>query len=168
MSAADVLSTAVAAGIAISVDSTDLVLEAASMPPAGVLDALLRHKPEIMALLRLGWDGWSAEGWDAFFNERAGIAEFDGGLSRSEAEHQAFACCVVEWLNRNPVTSPLGRCLACGDREYGYDPLLPYGVEPTGHAWLHSRCWEAWHAARKTEAVAALQAMGIGKPSAAE
>jgi hypothetical protein len=60
------------------------------------------------------------------------------------------------------------RCLACGGREYGYDPLLPYGVEPTGHAWLHSRCWEAWHAARKREAAAALKAMGVGKPTATE
>jgi hypothetical protein len=51
----------------------------------------------------------------------------------------------------------------CGDREYGYDPLLPYGVEPTGHAWLHSRCWEAWHAARKGEAAAALKAMGVDR-----
>jgi hypothetical protein len=63
----------------------------------------------------------------------------------------------------NPVTSPPGRCLACGDREYGYDPLAPYGVEPTGHAWLHSRCWEAWHAARKREAAAALKAMGVDR-----
>ena len=47
-------------------------------------------------------------------------------------------------------------------------PLLPYGVEPTGHAWLHSRCWEAWHAARKREAAAALKAMGVGKPMATE
>jgi hypothetical protein len=60
------------------------------------------------------------------------------------------------------------RCLACGGREYGYDPLLPYGVEPTGHAWLHSRCWEAWHAGRKREAAAALKAMGVGKPTATE
>jgi hypothetical protein len=43
--------------------------------------------------------------------------------------------------------------------------LLPHGVEPTGHAWLHSRCWPAWHVARKAEAVAALKAMGIA-PSA--
>ena len=28
--------------------------------------------------------------------------------------------------------------LPVGDREYGYDPLVPYGVEPAGHAWLHS------------------------------
>ena len=58
--------------------------------------------------------------------------------------------------------------LPVGDREYGYDPLVPYGVEPTGHAWLHSRCWEAWHAARKREAAAALEAMGVGKPTATD
>ncbi|MFZ1814402.1 MAG: hypothetical protein WBO55_19480 [Rhizobiaceae bacterium] len=21
----------------------------------------------------------------------------------------------------------------------------PHGVEPTGHVWLHSRCWPSWH-----------------------
>ena len=59
------------------------------------------------------------------------IAEFDGGLPRSAAEAQAFACCVAEWLNRNPARSPTGRCLGCGDREHAHDPLLPYGVGPT-------------------------------------
>ena len=34
--------------------------------------------------------------------------------------------------------------------------LLPYGTEPTGHAWLHSRCWEVWHANRKSKAVTIL------------
>jgi hypothetical protein len=111
-----------------------------------------------------------------FFDERAGVAEFDGGLPCSDAEVQAFArCviewlnrnpvtsrCVIEWLNRNPVTSPRGRCVACGVCEYGYDPLVPYGAEPIGHAWLHSRCWKAWYTARKRGAVAALRAMGIG------
>jgi hypothetical protein len=57
---------------------------------------------------------------------------------------------------------------ACGAPEYVYDPLLPYGIGSTGHAWLHSRCWEAWHAARKREAAAALKAMGVGKPTATE
>jgi hypothetical protein len=103
-----------------------------------------------------------------FFDERASIAEFDGGVPRSDAEARAFACCIVEWLNRNPARSPPGRCLACGGRQHGHDPLLPYGVEPTGHAWLHSRCWEAWYAARKREAIAALKAMGVGKLTATE
>jgi hypothetical protein len=38
--------------------------------------------------------------------------EFDGGLPRAEAEGQAFACCVVEWLNRNP-TAFGSRTLPC-------------------------------------------------------
>ena len=129
-----------------------------------MLDALSRHKAEIVALLRPGRDGWSAEDWQVYFDERAGIAEFDGGLPRAEAEAQAFECCVVEWLNRNPICSPPGRCLGCGDREDAHDQLLPYGTEPTGHAWLHSRCWEAWHARRKAEATAALSSLGIHAP----
>jgi len=102
MSAAEALRAARAAGIHLGIDSDDLVLEASLPPPAAVLDALSRHKAEIVELLEPGRDGWSTEDWQVFFDERAGIAEFDGGLPRAEAEAQAFACCVAEWLNRNP------------------------------------------------------------------
>jgi hypothetical protein len=47
----------------------------------------------LIAMLRPRRDGWSADDWQAFFDERAGITEFDGGLSRAEAEAQALACC---------------------------------------------------------------------------
>ena len=77
MKAVDALERAWAVGIKLAVDGDNLVLEAASRPPAGVLDALARHKAEIVALLR--GDGWSAKDWQAFFDERAGIAEFHGG-----------------------------------------------------------------------------------------
>ena len=105
-----------------------------------------------------------AEDWQVFFEERAGIIEFDGGRPRAEAEVQTFAYCVIEWLNRNPERSPAGCCLGCGDREHAHDPLLPYGVEPNGHAWLHSRCWPAWYEARKAKAISALATMGIIAP----
>jgi hypothetical protein len=82
-------------------------------------------------------------------------------LPRIQAEGQAFGCCVAQWLNRNPARSQSGCCLACGDRDHPDDPLLPYGVELTGHAWLHRCCWPAWYAGRKSDAVAALAAMGI-------
>ena len=43
------------------------------------------------------------------------IAEYDGGLSRAEAEKRAFKHCVAEWLYRNPVTSDADDgCLVCG------------------------------------------------------
>jgi hypothetical protein len=162
MNAIDALKVAHAADIKIALDGDDLALTAASEPPTPVLDALTRHKREIVALLRPDPDGWTAD-WQVYFDERSGIAEFDGGLTRADAETQAFQCCVVEWLNRNPVSSPPGRCLGCGGRENTTDRLLPYGTEQTGHAWLHSRCWEAWHANRKAKAVAILSlTLGAG------
>jgi hypothetical protein len=65
------------------------------------------------------------------------------------------------WLNHNLVRSPSGRCLGCGGGEQAHDTLLPFGTEQTGHAWLHPRCWDAWHASRKAQAVAALSTLGI-------
>jgi hypothetical protein len=104
---------------------------------------------------------WDAEDWRTFFDERAGIAEFGGGLTRTQTETRAFECCVVEWLNRNPIRSSRGRCVLCGGGESADKPLLPHGVESTGHAWLHSVCWEPWYAGRKAKAVAAMAAIGI-------
>jgi hypothetical protein len=164
MSAVEALKAARAAGVELALDGDDLALKAASAPPAAVLDALSRHKAEVMVLLRPAEDGWSAEDWQVFFEERASIVELDGELPRPGAEAQAFACCVVEWLNRNPERSPAGRCLGCGDREHAHDPLLDYGTEPNGHVWLHSRCWPAWYAARQSKAVSTLTAMGISAP----
>jgi hypothetical protein len=164
MRAVEALKAARAAGVEVAIDGDDLALKAASAPPAAVLNALSHHKVEIIALLRPAEDGWSAEDWQVFFDERAGIVEFDDGLPRAQAEARAFACSVVEWLNRNPGRSPAGRCLGCGDREHAHDPLLPYGVEPAGQVWLHSRCWPAWYGARKAKAVSALAAVGISAP----
>jgi hypothetical protein len=161
MSAAKALKAARAAGIHLVIDGDDLALEASVPPPIAVIDLLSRHKADVVRMLRPANDGWSTEDWQVFFDERAGIAEFDGGLSRTEAEAQAFACCVVEWLDRNFQHSPPGRCLGCGERDHSHDPLLPYGVESVGHVWLHSRCWSPWYADRKAQAIAALAAMGI-------
>lgn len=161
MSASQALKAARDAGVRIGVDCDALTLDADAAPSAAVLDLLLRHKAGVVALLRTGSDGWSGQDWRALFDERAAIAEFDGGLPRASAEARAFACCLAEWLNRNPARSPPGRCLGCGGGEKAHDTLLPFGTEQTGHAWLHSRCWDAWHAGRKAEAVAALSTLEI-------
>jgi hypothetical protein len=126
-----------------------------------MLELLSLHKADLLKLLRPANDGWSPEDWQVLFEERAAIAEFDGGLPRAEAEARAFECCVSEWLNRNPVPSAPGRCVACGDREQPGDPLLPFGTDTSGHAWLHRACWPTWCQAREAEAVAAVMAMGI-------
>jgi hypothetical protein len=157
----EALKAARAAGLGLHVDGLDLVLEASAPPPAAVLDLLSRYRADVVALLRPGDDGWSAEDWRAYYDERAGIAELDGGLPRADAEARAFAYCISEWLSRNPVRSPPGKCLSCGQLEQAHDPLLPFGTEACGHAWLHHTCWSAWHAGRNTEAVGALGVMGI-------
>ena len=161
MSAVEALKAARDAGVRIGVDGDALTLDADAAPPAAVLDLLSRHKAGVIALLRTGSDGWSGEDWRAFFDERAAHRRVRRRAAAPTAEARAFACCVAEWLNRNPVRSPPGRCLGCGGREHAHDALLPFGTEPTGHAWLHSRCWDAWHAGRKAEAVAALSTFGI-------
>jgi hypothetical protein len=144
MTAAEALKAARAAGIRVGIDGDDLMLAASAPPPPAVLDLLSRHKAGIVTLLRPAEDGWSAEDWHVFFDERAGMAEFDGGLPRGQAEARAFACCAEEWLNRNPVHSPPGRCLGFGGGHHAHDPLSPY---------------------RKAEAVAALAALGIAVPA---
>jgi hypothetical protein len=162
MNAAETLKAARVAGISVEIDGDDLALEAA--PPDAVLDLLSCHKVGLLALLRPGRDGSSAEDCQVFFDERAGIAEFDGGLSRGQAEACAFACCTAEWLKRNPVRS-LSERYNTGGGVHEHKSLLPYGLETTGDAWLHSRCWPAWYAGRKAEAVAALEAIGIAFPT---
>ena len=108
MNAAQALWRARTAGVAFRIDGDAVLLEANAEPPQAMLDALSQHKMGILALLRPADDGWSAEDWQAFFDERAGIAEFDGGMSRADAEAHAFNCCVDEWLKRNPVRSAPG------------------------------------------------------------
>ena len=93
------------------------------------LPAIRQNKAAIIGLLRPDKDGWSPWDWQLFFDERAGIAEFDGGLSRAEAEARAFACCLAEWLNRNPMRSPPGRCFGCGDTGPRTTPSSPSVLE---------------------------------------
>jgi hypothetical protein len=161
MTAAHALTSARAAGIRVRIDGDDLELEAPAQPPQAVLDLLSLHKADILRLLRPDNDGWSPQDWRVFFDERAGIAQFDGGLPRAEAEARAFACCVVEWLNRKPTRSAPERCLACGGGERPCDPLLPFGIDTIGHAWVHRACWPEWYRAREVEAISALSSMGI-------
>jgi hypothetical protein len=148
-------------GIHVDVSGADLILEADQAPPPSVLDAIRRHKAGIVALLASASDTWTAEDWQAFFDERAGIGEHDGGLSRAEAEAQAFECCIIEWLNRHPEPSYPGRCAWCGRLEPDDCALAPYGIENHGPTWLHDECWQPWHQDRRRRAAVALMKLGM-------
>ena len=92
MTAAKALRAARAAGVKIALNGNDLVLKDSSLPPDDVLEALSHNKAGVIAILRAGADDWPPEEWQALYDERAGIGEFDGGLSRDDAEHLAAQC----------------------------------------------------------------------------
>src|SRR5260370_18565349 len=68
-----------------------LVVRGLANADSGLVDVLLRRKAELMPLLVLDADERE------YFEERAGIAEYDGGLSRCEAEWLAWE---EVWANR--------------------------------------------------------------------
>ncbi len=161
MSAVEAIRLARENGVRLGVSGVDLILDADREPAPQVLEALRRHKAGIITLLTTADGDWTAEDWQAFFDERFGIAEFDGGLPRPEAEARAFECCLVEWLNRHMERSDPGYCAWCEKPDRGGHAVVPFGTENHGQTWLHPECWNDWHTARKFEAVAALSTMGI-------
>jgi hypothetical protein len=165
VSAAEALRAAQVAGVRVMADEGDLLLYAEAPPPTPVLDALRRHKAEIVAILASNADDESAADWQEFFDERAGIAEFDSGLTRADADAQAFECCVVEWLNRNPEPSEPGRCAWCGKPDVSGCAVIPFGTETHGHTWLHPQCWDQWHRSRRARAEDVLKKLGLTSPN---
>lgn len=127
------------------------------------------HKPAIVALLQAASEpvaAWDAADWTAYFDERAGVAEFDGCLPRREAEQQAWRGCIAEWLCQNHTATEPGECAWCGRGDLAGRALLPFGDEVHGEAWFHSECWPQWWARRHEDAIEALAAMGIHEGSA--
>jgi hypothetical protein len=100
--AGDVLRAAVAAGVNVMVDGSDLALDAVIEPPAAIIDALRRHKVEIIALLTAAeappnrqvtesvpTSANGADRDDTDWQERAAVMEYDGDIPRRRAEAQA-------------------------------------------------------------------------------
>lgn len=88
MTAASIVRSAIAAGIRIKVDGDKLLLSASDRPDDHLVRSLRAAKWVVLDYLK-GLALWDEEDWSALHDERAGIMEFDGGLSRGEAERQA-------------------------------------------------------------------------------
>jgi hypothetical protein len=71
MSATEAIRAARTAGVRLTADGEDLLLDATSPPSTAVIDKLSRHKAEVLKPLRTAGNGWSATDWHAFFDERA-------------------------------------------------------------------------------------------------
>ncbi len=132
MSAIETIRMAEASGIRLEVEGPDLILDADFEPPVDVVNAIARDKAEIIELLAPPGDRWTTEDWRAFFDERAAIAEFDGGQSKADAEVLAFECCVVEWLIRHPECSAPGRCAWCGAPDRDEHAVVPFWTKCNG------------------------------------
>jgi hypothetical protein len=147
-----------AAGVSIRLDGDDLLLESHEAPPAVVLDLLSRHKAAIVARLRRDRLPWSAEDWQTFFDERAGVAEHDGGMPRARAEAMARESCIVEWQRQHPPEADGASCAACGS---------PVNFQAAGvlvladRTTVHFDCHDGWIARRRCEAETALAVLGV-------
>ncbi len=161
MSAVDALRLAQENGVHLEVEGVDLILVADREPAPRVLEVIRHHKAEIIELLTIPRDRWTAEDWRAFFNKRARIAEFDRGQTRADAEALALESCVVEWLNRYPERSDPGRCAWCQKPDRDGHAIVPFGTESHGHTWLHPECWNDWHENRRRRTQQALAHQGI-------
>ena len=84
------LKVALDAGVSVRRDGNRLVVSATSRPDEHLLEGLRCRKLEIVNYLR-DLIAWTEEDWQALFDERAGILEFEGGLPRVEAEDRAKA-----------------------------------------------------------------------------
>lgn len=158
--------------------------------PKGVIsdadkDELRRHKTDLLAHLKRPQASppnispdetrrhptqppiWNAADWRTFYDERAGIAEFDGNQPRHQAEALAYQTTIIEWMNITPPTDlSEDRCAGCGEAlgEIG-SAAVPVLAGGGAHAWVHhGACHKRFQAARKAEAIKALEAMGISAP----
>ena len=165
MNAAETIEAARQHDVRLTLQGDSIRVRSRGRPPEHIRTALRANKPAIISLLQASGAQWTTEDWKAFFDERAGIAEFNGGLTRHEAEAVAFEGCVTEWLNRNREDSSPDICAGCGGGEADKSPLLPFGTSESGYSWLHTECWRDWHAYRRATAVRGLAEMGIVAPT---
>jgi hypothetical protein len=129
-----------AIGATVEPAGTQLILRAG---PAAIPAALVRRIREAKADLLEILAG--ATGAATAFEQGVGR---EGDVSREN--------CIVQWLDQHPNPSQAGRCAYCGQPEWTGAMVVPFGVTPGTHAWLHAECWPAWHERRRGEAKRAL------------
>jgi hypothetical protein len=110
---------------------------------------------------------WRTEDWIAYFNERASIREFDGRLSRVDAERMATEDTISHWLALHPSgpVTPHAGCVQCGRLSRPGNALLPVLAADRGHIWRHDFCIKPWVQRRRLEARIALEGLGVFRSS---
>ena len=125
-------------GATVEPSGTQLILRAGPTAIPGVLVRRVREaKSDLIAMLSSGSKAENA------------ISEQDPADIQEESRSEAR---LIHWLDEHPAPSPEGACVWCGKLEAPHAVVLPFGVQPGTHAWLHAECWPAWHQARRAEA----------------
>lgn len=169
MNVAKLLNDIRTSGIEVTADGEFLSLKAANEPTSKLLQTLKEHKPALLQFLRSETSGWSANEWRDYFAERAAISEFDHGLSRTNAEKNAFDLCVQEWLRQNPIYSAPGLCNQCQQPTGLIQPYFTVSsIHHPASVWFHQQCMVQWHEARRDLATTALNALGLRKATSVD
>ena len=139
MKSVDLIAAALADGVTVRLDGGKLKVIGDAAAVNRWLPMIRKHKPEMIDLLEVGADS-TVEPFDReAFEERAAICEFDGGLSRTDAEAIAWQeddrrrC--TQCLNRRPhdgvckVAEPKVDAVVVANRSYAPDPILPRRCE---------------------------------------
>jgi len=142
--------------------------ETAHVPRCFTLFRRLKHLSDVSAVdvvrRDLARPGWSVADWRAFFDERAAIAQIDGGLDRVQAERHAYTDCVRQFLRRHPPGyRPDVNCLQCGGMVIKAE-AWPLVCPDNLARWVHHSCFEDFRLLRVRDAVLCLDRLGIVDP----
>jgi hypothetical protein len=103
---------------------------------------------------------WTAEDWRVYYLERAAIREYDGGLTRAEADRRAWRETANRWWHEHGSRSAPNICCGCGKPVSGADAIpLPHD-QRVHNADCMSQFGRRW----LNEAAEALAKFGIPTP----
>jgi hypothetical protein len=147
----DLLADLAGIGAAIEIAGDRLILKAGPTAiPASLVNRVREAKRDLIVVLATR---------RARSTHRVNDEDRQGTETNERSECRTREDFVIQWLDDHPTPSPPGRCAWCGRPESLGAMVVPFGIEPGKHTWLHPECWSPWHRARKAEATSALMAM---------
>jgi hypothetical protein len=103
---------------------------------------------------------WSADDWRLYYLERAAIREYDGHLSREEADRRAWRETANRWWHEHGSRSAQGVCCGCG-KPVSIKDAIPLPHDQRVH---DADCMAAFGRKWLKEAAEALARFGIPAP----
>jgi hypothetical protein len=162
MTGAEAIALARRRGVTLEVFLGNLRVYSEGEPDESLVRLLRDNKQAVMdAILAAETE---SDRWRRVLTEKTDAITTIRGLSRPDAEREAFQHVLMEFLNAtHPNTDPI-RCAYCGKPETSDATLLPFGWDER-HSWLHRDCWEPWRVKRRVNAEDDLARLGVVRPA---